>query len=137
MDRKAFTYSVFAVLLLISLEQILGLQYISKQVARILLFIIIPLLIVYFVKGSNIRKKIQIHKPTFKELKIPLIASVVIFVGTIGGYFLIQFMFDATKVIEGLEEIGIGMHNVWLWAIYLSFFNSLIEEVFFRGYVYY
>lgn len=137
MNKKAFIYSIFAVVVLVSLEQIFGLQYISKQVARIFLFVLIPLAIIYFARESSVRKEIQFELPTIKELKIPLIASLVIFVGTIGGYFVIQFMFDATKVIEGLEDIGIGMHNVWLWAIYLSFVNSLIEEFFFRGYIYF
>jgi membrane protease YdiL (CAAX protease family) len=136
-NKKAFIYSVFAVILLVLLEQLFGLQYISKQVARIILFVGIPLVTIYFIRGSNIKEEIQFEKPTLKELKIPLISSLVIFLGTIGGYALIQFMFDASKVVEGLEEIGIGMHNVWLWGIYLSFINSLIEEFFFRGYVYF
>ena len=137
MNNRASIYSIIAVITLVVLEYVFGLQYISKQVARLILFIIIPLVMIYVIKGSTIRDKIKVTRPTLKELKIPLIASVVIFIGTIGGYFLIQFMFDMEKVIEGLADIGIGMHNVWVWVIYLSFVNSFIEEFFFRGYIYY
>ncbi len=137
MNKKALIYSIFVVLLLVVLEYVFNLQYISKQIVRIIFFVGIPLISVFYIRGSNIKEKILFKRPTIKELKIPLIASLVIFIGTIGGYFTIQFMFDASKVIEGMEDIGIGMHNVWLWSIYLSFINSLIEEFFFRGYIYY
>lgn len=137
MNKKAFIYSIFAVLVLIGLEQLLGLQYISKQVARILLFVIVPILSIYYIRNSTLKDEIKFGIPSLSELKIPIIASLVIFTGTIGGFFAIQFMFDSSKIIEGLEGIGIGMHNVWLWAIYLSVINSLIEEFFFRGYIYF
>ena len=70
-------------------------------------------------------------------MKLPFIVSTIIFVGTVGGYFMLQFMFEAEGVIQGAEQLGIRPSNVLIWGIYLSFVNSLIEEFFFRGYLFF
>jgi membrane protease YdiL (CAAX protease family) len=137
MNKNVIVYSLFSIVSLIALEQIVGFSYIPKQILRISLFLMIPLFGIYVIRKSNIRTEIKWDTPTLKELKIPLIASVVIFLGTIGGYFMLQFMFDAEQAVRGGEELGITPDNILIWGFYLSFINSLIEEFFFRGYIFY
>ncbi len=137
MNKNIIIYSLLSIVALIVLEQVLEFTYIPKQVLRITLFVVIPLFGIYVLRKSNLRKEIKLEKPTLKELKIPLLVSIVIFVGTIGGYLMLQFMFDAEYVIRGGEELGIRPDNVLIWGFYLSFINSLVEEFFFRGYIFY
>lgn len=137
MNKRIIIYSLISIVLLIVLEEVLSLTYIPKQILRISLFLVIPLFGIYVLRKSNLKTEIKFEKPTWKEIRIALLVSVVIFFGTIGGYFMLQFMFDAQTVINGAEELGIRPHNVLIWGIYLSFINSLIEEFFFRGYIFY
>lgn len=137
MNKRTIIYSLVAIVALVLIEQVFVLTYINKQIFRISLFLIIPLIEIYIIKKSNIETEIQFERPTWKEFKVPFLVSIVIFVGTIGGYFMFQFMFDAQRVIGGAEELGIRPYNVVIWGVYLSFINSLIEEFFFRGYIYY
>jgi len=86
------------------------------------------------------KTEIKFEKPTFKEIKIALIVSLVLFVGTLGGYYVLDQlfgMFEASGVIKGAEQLGITRQNILVWGIYLSFVNSLIEEFFFRGVIFY
>jgi len=137
MNKNIIIYSIFSIFLLVVLEQIFGFAYIPKQILRISLFLLIPLFGIYVLRKSNVKTEIKFEKPTVKELKVPLLVSIVIFVGTIGGYFMLQFMFDAESSVRGGEELGITSENIIIWGLYLSFVNSLIEEFFFRGYMFY
>lgn len=137
MNKNIIIYSLFSIALLVILEQIFGFSYIPKQILRSSLFLVIPLFGIYFIRKSNLKKEIKFEKPTLKELRLPLIMSMVVFLGTIGGYFMLQFMFDAESSVRGGEELGITPDNILIWGFYLSFINSLIEEFFFRGYIFY
>ena len=137
MNKNIIIYSLLAIVALIVLEEVFAFEYIPKQILRISLFLIVPLFGIYVLRKSNLKTEIKFEKPTLKELKLPLLISIVIFIGTIGGYFLLQFMFDADVVVQGGEELGIRPSNIWIWGIYLVFINSLIEEFFFRGYIFY
>ena len=137
MNKRIIIYSLVSIIALVVLEEVLSLTYIPKQFLRITLFLVIPMLGIYVLRKSNLKTEIKLEKPTWKELKIPLLVSIVIFLGTVGGYFMLQFMFEAEGVIAGAEELGITPKTVWIWAFYLSFVNSLVEEFFFRGYIFY
>lgn len=137
MNRNLIIYSLFSIVALIVLEDILALDYIPKQILRITLFLIIPLFGIYVLRKSNLKNEIKFEKPTLKELKLPFLIGIVIFIGTIGGYFMLQFMFDAEVSTNGAAEYGINPRNILIWGFYLSFINSLVEEFFFRGYIFY
>ncbi len=137
MNRNIILYSLFAIVSLIVLEEVLVLEYIPKQVIRLSLFLLIPLFGIYYIRKSTLLQEIKFEKPTLQELKIPLLVSIVIFFGTLGGYYMLRFMYDASYVIEGAQELGISPSNVLIWGFYLCFVNSLVEEFFFRGYLFY
>ena len=53
----------------------------------------------------------------------------------VGGYFLIQPYFDFSFVSSSLSEgMGINPNNYMIVVIYISFFNSFLEEFFYRGF---
>lgn len=136
MRKNHIIYSVLVIILLLFLEGTLNLMYVPKQVLRLILFLLVPLVYIYFIDRSNIVEEFNFGKPSKRELTIAIISAVVILVGTFGGYYVLQFMFDPTTTIEGLEEIGVSVHNVLFWGLYLSLVNSLVEEFFFRGFIY-
>ena len=137
MNKSVIGYSLLAIIAIVVLEKVFGFDYIPKQILRISLFLIIPMIGIYVLRKSNIKKEIRYQKPTLKELRVPLLIGIVIFIGTLGGYFVFQFMFEAEGVIEGAQKLGITPGNVLIWGFYLSFINSLVEEFFFRGYIFF
>ena len=55
----------------------------------------------------------------------------------LGGYFLLRGVFDFSRVAGSLtENAGVTKENFLLVSLYISFVNSLLEEYFFRGFVF-
>lgn len=108
--------------------------YAIKSILKIVAFLIIP--VCYSLKNKNVdlkslfvaRKKGMIHA-------ILLALGVYIFI--LGCYFTIGNFFDFSKVTGALNEnVGVNKENFVFVAIYISFINSLLEEFFFRGFVF-
>lgn len=136
MKKTHIVYSLIVVTILLIMEGSLELTYVPKQILRIGLFLIGPIVIIYLKDKSTLQKEFMLGRPTLKEMKIALISSLVIFIGTFGGYYVLRFMFDPKTTIDGLETIGVTVHNVVYWGLYMSLINSFVEEFFFRGFVY-
>lgn len=136
MKKMYIIYSLLVISLLLLLEGSLELTYIPKQVLRIGLFLVIPIVLIYFVEKSTIQKKFQFGKPTWNEIKIALLSSAVIFIGTVGGYYVLRAIFVPSTTIDGLKSIGVTVENMIFWGLYLSIVNSFVEEFFFRGIIY-
>lgn len=136
MKKMYIIYALGIILLLLLLEGSLELTYIPKQLLRIGLFLVIPMALIYFVEKSTLQKKFHFGKPTWKEIKIALLSSAVIFIGTVGGYYVLRTIFVPSTTIEGLESIGVTVENMLFWGLYLSIVNSFVEEFFFRGIIY-
>jgi membrane protease YdiL (CAAX protease family) len=125
------------IITLIGLEEIFTLSYLMKQVFKMIFFFIVPIIFIVYVRKESVTKELHLKKPKKKELFTSLLFGLVLYVGTVGGYALLQFMFDAKQVIDGLLVQGITFNNFIFVGLYLSFINSFLEEFFFRGYLYY
>lgn len=136
MNRKYQIISVLVVVILITLEQVLQLDSIVKQGFKIVLLVIVPLIVIYQMKKTTFGKEFNIENVTFKELKIPLIIGVTIYLLTLIGYVLFVPLIDPDLVVDGLNGSGITTKNIILASIYLSFINSFLEEFFFRGFMF-
>lgn len=104
--------------------------YLVKSVLKLLLFLLLPYLAVY-------REEPQSMKGLFRWQGVG-VWPVVLGLGTFGGilalYFLIGPYFDFSMVTGALqEELGVNAGNFIFVALYISFVNSLLEELFFRG----
>ena len=55
----------------------------------------------------------------------------------LGGYFLLRNVFDFSQVAGSLtENAGVTKENFLYVSLYISFANSLLEEFFFRGFLF-
>jgi len=121
---------------LIFLEQVLELNSFVKQGYKIILLVIIPLVVIYFVKKTTFIKEYNIKDVTISHLKTSFIIGGTLFVLTIIGYFILKVIIEPDILVSGLNDRGITLQNIILAGIYLSFVNSFIEEFFFRGFIY-
>lgn len=55
----------------------------------------------------------------------------------LGGYFLLKNVFDFSGIADSLtENAGVTKDNFLYVSLYISFVNSLLEEFFFRGFLF-
>ena len=109
-------------------------SYFIKSLIKIILFGLIP--ITYFItnKDREIKNIFRINK---KELTISLLVGIVVFLIIIGAYFLLGNLFDLSNITSSLtNDIGVSLNNFIYVSIYITIFNSFLEEFFFRGFAF-
>lgn len=129
--------SVLVIVVLMILEHVLNLNTFEKQGFKILLLVVIPLLMVYFMLKSNFKEEYRLENVKRSDLKEPMIIGVGIFFLAIVGYFILRPIVGTETLVGGLQDLGITKENIIPSVLYLSFVNSFIEEFFFRGFLFY
>lgn len=122
-------------LLLPIIESILSLNYGLRSLIKSVLFIGTPLFLSFVNFKINIRGFLDYKKkPILKSLFLGFVIYTIIIV----GFILIQSLlsFDTIKA-SLLSNVSVNKENFLYVAIYISLFNSWIEEFFFRGFGYF
>ncbi len=118
-------------LLMYFVEAVISPSYFYKSITKIFIFGGLYLLYTKTIHLNTIKNKSKLKKS-------------VIFLG-ISVYFLILLAYIVTKnfydfsaILDSLNEININKTNFLFVAIYISFINSFLEELFFRklGFLY-
>lgn len=109
-----------------TVELVFSLSYWPKSLFKILFFVIIPLVLMRDVSFLRLRRA---------KMILPLCLGCVIFAGIVGGYFIVHPYLDFSNVTTSLQQqYGITPQQFIYVALYIALINSLIEEVFFRGF---
>lgn len=137
MNRKNIfiTLSVFIFAILTCIvDAIIKPNYFIKIPIKIIFFFIFPM--IFFIinkKDFNDFKKLFIFKKD--GLLKSLLLGVLIYLITLGSYFLTKNIIDYSNVTTSLTSgMGITADNFIYVSLYISLMNSFIEEFFFRGY---
>lgn len=108
--------------------------YAVKSAVKVALFLILPLLCSLFEKEVVYRSLFKANK---KGLLIAFALGIGLFGVILGGYFLLSPVFDFSNIASSLTaSTGVDGDNFIFVALYISFINSLLEEFFFRGFVF-
>ena len=108
--------------------------YAGKSAIKMALFLLIPL-------AASLCDKDILYLKLFRFRKNGFLASLLLGVGVygviVGGYFLVRPFFDFSQIAVSLtKNVGVDKDNFLFVALYISFVNSLLEEFFFRGFVF-
>ena len=108
--------------------------YVLKSAIKLLFFFAIPLV-------SALMDREIIFKDVLKFNKKGILTAIAMGIGVyaiiLGGYLLLKDVFDFSKVASSLSgNVGVTKSNFIFVAIYISFVNSFLEELFFRGYIF-
>ena len=108
--------------------------YVVKSIIKGILFICIPVLYAFLKRDRGI---CQVIIPNKKGFRLAMIAGAAVYAVVIAAYFIFRNVFDFSALTTSLTETtGVNRQN-FLWvALYISFFNSLLEEYFFRGFAF-
>lgn len=137
-QKKLFLFVIMIFVLCLSMAFIeIGLhaKYLTKSIAKWLLFVGVPVL--YLTKFRD-RNMLPSLKPDRNKLFLAFGLGLVVYGFILGGYFIFRSIFDFSNIVGDLEKgEGINRSNFIYVAIYISFINSLLEEFFFRIFIYF
>lgn len=108
--------------------------YAVKSAIKLALFLLLPLLLSLWSKEVLYLKLFRFQK---KGIVTALGLGVGVYAVILGGYFLVRPFFDFSSIAGKLtENAGVDADNFLFVALYISFVNSMLEEFFFRGFVF-
>lgn len=109
--------------------------YIAKSILKVTLFLIVPLIYIALDKRINILDYFKIYSR--KQFLSSLILGLSVYMLIVGVYFILTTYIDLSRIRELLyKSQDINKNNFFYVAVYISFLNSLLEEFFFRGFLF-
>ena len=131
---KLLIITIFLILIMSVVEIFIKPNYVIKSIIKIICFFVIPLLIAYKDKNINIKSFLKFSK---KSIRVALGLGILIYLIIIGSYYVLNNYFDFGNIVSSLNEtLKINKSNFIFVALYISFVNSLLEEFFFRGFIF-
>lgn len=140
MNNKKTIVSIIIIVLfsciLMSITDIyIKLDYFNKSFLKLILFGGLPLIYCLFHKKISLKDYFKVGCK--KQLLLSLLLGLVIYIFIISAYFIVRNFIDLDEISNSLgKSLKVGKDNFLFVAIYISFINSLLEEFFFRGFVF-
>ncbi|NLY47025.1 MAG: CPBP family intramembrane metalloprotease [Tissierella sp.] len=109
--------------------------YLMKSMVKIILFLLVPLTFIKIDKSISIKKYFKISSK--KQFLISLGLGIGVYIIILGAYFILKSFINLDNIQDILlESLNVDKDNFVFVALYISFFNSLLEEFFFRGFIF-
>lgn len=111
--------------------------YLIKTGIKLLLFLLIPTIYYIFTRDTNIYISSS-TKPKRRGSLLPgFLIGLLSFAVLMAAYYFLQTFIDFKTIIMELEtRLKVNPMNFLFVGIYITLFNSFIEEFFFRGFVF-
>lgn len=108
--------------------------YAIKSAIKIGLFLLLPFLLSRFDRSVEFGSVFRFHRQGFLAA---LGLGVCLYALILGGYLLLRNFIDFSGIVDALSSnAGVNKGNFLLVSLYISFVNSLLEEFFFRGFLF-
>jgi len=117
-------------------DQIFELPYVMKVGVKLILFLVLPL---YYMLQTKENIFLQSFKNRDKHVRLNLshLLGFLIIVVLIVTYLIVKPTINLSVFQEEFEQkYKINRDNLLLYGIYFTFVNSLLEEFFFRGFMF-
>ena len=137
-DKKHIAIVILIVticcLIMTIVDGIIRPEYALKSAIKIVVFCVCPIIYSCFNKDIDLKSIFKLDK---ENMKITVVLAIAVYLVIIGAYFLIRNFYDFSQITDILvNNAGVtGDKFVWV-ALYISFVNSLLEEIFFRGFAF-
>ncbi len=126
--------ALFSCILMAIVDGIIMPGYIIKSIVKIITFLVIPFVCSRIFKDIDFKELFKIQK---KGIGIALILGLIVYGIILGGYYIIKDIFDFSSIAKNLtSQTGVDKNNFIYVAIYISLVNSMMEEFFFRGFIF-
>jgi uncharacterized protein len=135
-EKYIIISSLVACICLYFIEQYLGVSYVVKTLSKIIFFVIIPIIYIKIVKKSNIMEELNLRYLDKNRFKLGFIFGISSFLIVLAAYFIFKGAIDLNGIVSDLREKNITPANFILTGLYVTLGNSLLEEFFFRGFIF-
>ncbi len=141
MEKKYVVQLVMLSLLscsgLFIIEQVLELSYFIKTAAKIILFLLIPLLYIKFVMKRSILQFLNLKTMDWKNLQQGILLGFLSMVIVIGAFIIFKDFINTDTILVDIQSRMKITPEIFIFiAIYITFGNSLLEEFYFRGFLF-
>ncbi|WP_210470650.1 CPBP family intramembrane glutamic endopeptidase [Sporosarcina sp. 6E9] len=127
---KGLIFALASTLFLLWIEQGIEVSYVWKTMAKIILFLVIPLIVFRKTKLTFL----ELKKTGRTSLRIAFFSGLVIMFVIIAAFILLMPSIDIDSLLLDLNErAGVTASVFPFVALYILIGNSLLEEFFFRG----
>ena len=137
MNRKHLTIilaAIFCCAVMSLIDGVIRPGYAVKSAIKIALFLGIPVLLALKDRGLAALTLFRFPK---KGLLAAYALGAGVYAVILGGYFLIRPFSDFSGIAGKLtQNAGVTRENFLYVSLYISFVNSLLEEFFFRGFLF-
>ena len=128
--KRGLFIALTGIAVLLWVEQGLAVSYGWKTLAKIVLFLAVPL----FVFRGEVRRFMAFRQTVSRRIRIALWTGAGVMAALSSAYFLLSGWIDAEALTEDLAgRVGVTGGVYPFIALYILFGNSLLEEFFFRG----
>lgn len=108
--------------------------YAIKSLLKIMAFLVMPFCYSYRNKNVELKSLFIVRR---RGMIKAVLLGIGVYAFILACYFTIGNFFDFSQVTGALNKnVGVNKENFIFVAIYISFVNSLLEEFFFRGFVF-
>lgn len=119
------------------IEQGLQVSYLIKTVAKIGMFLVLPLFFIKFVIKQPVLEFLNLRTIDTKNLRLGFLLGLVSMGIVIGAFFVLQDFINTGAIIDDLQTRMKVTAEIFVFiAIYITFGNSLLEEFYFRGFIF-
>lgn len=105
-----------------------------KSAIKIMLFLLLPFLL------SRLNKEVafgELFHFRRKGFLVALALGASLYILIVSAYLLLALVVDFSSIVDALSEnAGVNRRNFLFVALYICFINSLLEEFFFRGFLF-
>ncbi|WP_200816456.1 CPBP family intramembrane glutamic endopeptidase [Salirhabdus sp. Marseille-P4669] len=141
MNKKHITtivcLAIISCILMFVIEQVLQTTYFVKTLAKIFVFLFIPIAYIRFVLKENILDFLNVKHVDLKRLRLGFLFGIAAIVIVITTFLLLQDYINTDDIISDLKTRLHITPEIYLFiAAYITFGNSLLEEFYFRGFIF-
>lgn len=124
-------------------DQVLELPYLVKIGIKLVLFAVFPMIYMMKTKESILVESFRNRsKPTDQKanpfrLRLSYALGIMVIIVLVVTYLIVKPMINLDVLIADFElKYKINKSNILLYGLYFAFVNSLLEEFFFRGFMF-
>lgn len=132
-DKRIIFAALACCAVMALIDGILRPGYLPKSICKIALFFFVP----YFMSTKMDVVFLSLLRPRKQGVLFSVLLGLGVYAVILGGYALISPYFDFSAIAGNLtQNAGVTKNNFLYVSLYISFVNSLLEELFFRGFLF-
>ena len=136
-SNKTFMISaivIFFCVIMAIIDGVLQADYAIKSAIKLVMFLGFPALYTLSDQKLQIKNLFVVNR---RGVGLAICLGFLIYLIILGGYLLLKNVFDFSSITTSLtKNIGVNRNNFIFVSLYISFVNSLLEEIFFRGFAF-